>query len=155
MRREISLNINGTLHTATVPDRMLLVQFIRDVVGLKGTHIGCDTGHCGACTVIMDGVAVKSCLILAVQADGSNVMTIEGLSKEGKLDEIQEAFRDEFAVQCGYCTPGFIMLLHSLKLRGVGMSDDDIKDALVGNICRCNGYPLILRAARRILEGDK
>jgi len=152
MKREVRLKINGIEYAATVPDRMLLVQFIRDVAGLKGTHIGCDTGHCGACTVLLGDVAVKSCLMLAVQANGEEITTVEGLSHEGKLSKLQESFRNNFALQCGYCTPGFLMLIQSLALRHIKLSENELKEALGGNICRCNNYLLIVRAAMEFLE---
>jgi len=145
---EVSVTINGRQFKRRVPARMLLVDFLRDELGLTGTHIGCDTGHCGACTVILDGITVKSCLLLAAQANGSELLTVEGLTSEGKLHRLQQAFLDQQALQCGYCTPG--MLLSSLFLlrRNPSPSEDEIRKAIDGNLCRCTGYLSILKAVR-------
>lgn len=148
MKRTVIVNINGTNYSAEVQDRMLLVQFIREVAGLTGTHVGCDTGHCGACTVIVDGKSVKSCMMLAVQANGSKVVTVEGLAKDSKLHALQEAFREEFAVQCGYCTPGMLMSSLFLLEKHPNPTDEEIKEGIAGNICRCAGYPNIVRAIK-------
>ncbi len=131
---------------------MLLVHFLRDQLGMTGTHIGCDTSQCGACTVWLDGDAVKSCTIFAVQADGHKVTTIEGLSTGQKLHPMQQAFHDEHALQCGYCTPGFIMSAASLLKRIPHPTDEDLLHGLEGNICRCTGYVNILKAVRRAAE---
>jgi aerobic-type carbon monoxide dehydrogenase small subunit (CoxS/CutS family) len=145
--------VNGRPHRAEVEARRLLVHFIRDELGLTGTHVGCDTGSCGACTVILDGRAVKSCMLLAPQADGCSLRTVEGLTQEdGTLSPLQEAFRDEHALQCGYCTPGMLMSATYLLARTASPSDDEIKHAIQGNICRCTGYQNIVRAIRAAAE---
>ncbi len=148
MRRRVTIKINGEEYSAEVEDRMLLVQFIREVAGLTGTHIGCDTGHCGACTVIMNGKSVKSCMVLAVQANGAEIMTVEGLAKNGELHPLQKAFQENFAIQCGYCTPGFLMSSYFLLQRNPNPTEEEIKEGLAGNICRCEGYPNIIRAVK-------
>ena len=148
-RTQIRLEVNGRPHTADVEARRLLVHFIRDELGLTGTHVGCDTGSCGACTVILDGRAVKSCMLLAPQADACSLRTVEGLTNEdGTLSPLQQAFRDEHALQCGYCTPGMLMSATYLLERASTPSDDEIKHAIQGNICRCTGYQNIVRAIR-------
>lgn len=144
----VKIRINGKIYEADVEPRMLLVDFIRDVAGLKGTHIGCDTTSCGACTVIVNGVSVKSCTMFAVEADGAEILTIEGLEKDGKLHPIQEAFWENHALQCGYCTPGMIMSAYFLLSRNPNPSDEEIKNAIVGNICRCTGYLPIIKAIK-------
>lgn len=148
----VSIEVNGVLRTEPVEPRMLLVHFLRDQLGMTGTHIGCDTSQCGACTVWLDGDAVKSCTIFAVQADGHKVTTIEGLSTGQKLHPMQQAFHDEHALQCGYCTPGFIMSAASLLKRIPHPTDEDLLHGLEGNICRCTGYVNILKAVRRAAE---
>jgi carbon-monoxide dehydrogenase small subunit len=155
----VQLTVNGMSAAATVPARTLLVSFLRDELRLTGTHVGCDTTQCGACTVALDGVAVKSCTVLAAQASGHEVTTIEGLAGDGpaggSLHPIQQAFRDEHALQCGYCTPGMVLAVrqfladHANSADDQGPSDDDIRQALNGNICRCTGYQNIVAAARR------
>ena len=148
-RQRIRLEVNGRPHEAEVEARRLLVHFIRDELGLTGTHVGCDTGSCGACTVILDGRAVKSCMLLAPQADACSLRTVEGLTNEdGTLSPLQQAFRDEHALQCGYCTPGMLMSATYLLERASTPSDDEIKHAIQGNICRCTGYQNIVRAIR-------
>ena len=150
--REVSveLTVNGTLRSAAIPARTLLVHFLRDHLGLTGTHVGCDTTQCGACTVALDGVAVKSCTVLAAQADGCAVTTIEGLgTADGTLHPIQQAFQDEHALQCGYCTPGMIMAASDLLRENPHPSDEQIREGLEGNLCRCTGYENIVRAVRR------
>jgi carbon-monoxide dehydrogenase small subunit len=127
---------------------MLLVDFLRDELGLTGTHIGCDTGHCGACTIMMDGVTVKSCLLLAGQANNSEVLTIEGVSAGGKLHPLQQAFLDHQALQCGYCTPGMILSSLFLLNRNPNPTEDEIRKAIDGNLCRCTGYLGILKAVK-------
>jgi carbon-monoxide dehydrogenase small subunit len=149
----VSLTVNGTRAAATVPARTLLVHFLRDELRLTGTHVGCDTTQCGACTVALDGVAVKSCTILAAQASGHTVTTIEGLAcgdpQGGPLHPIQQAFKDEHGLQCGYCTPGMVMAIRQILTDNPDPSEDDIRHALNGNICRCTGYQNIVAAARR------
>jgi aerobic carbon-monoxide dehydrogenase small subunit len=148
-RIPIRLEVNGRPHTAEVEARRLLVHFIRDELGLTGTHVGCDTGSCGACTVIIDGRAVKSCMLLAPQADGCSLRTVEGLTREdGNLSPIQQAFHEAHALQCGYCTPGMLMSATYLLDRNGDPSDDEIKHAIQGNICRCTGYQNIIAAIR-------
>ncbi len=148
-RMQIRLEVNGRPREAVVEARRLLVHLIRDELGLTGTHVGCDTGSCGACTVILDDRAVKSCMLLAPQADGCSLRTVEGLTNEdGSLSPLQQAFSDEHALQCGYCTPGMLMSATYLLERASSPSDDEIKHAIQGNICRCTGYQNILRAIR-------
>ena len=145
----VSIEVNGVVRTESVEPRMLLVHFLRDRLGMTGTHIGCDTSQCGACTVWLDGEAIKSCTIFAVQADGHKITTIEGMATGQKLHPMQEAFHQEHALQCGYCTPGFIMSAVSLLRRNPEATDADLLHGLEGNICRCTGYVNILKAVRR------
>jgi len=145
---EIHVKVNGEEYSRRVQSRMLLVDFLRDELGLTGTHIGCDTGHCGACTVMLNGVTVKSCLILAAQADNSEVKTIEGVATDRELHPIQKAFLDQHALQCGYCTPGMILSSLFLLERNPHPSDEEIKSGIDGNLCRCTGYLNIIRAVR-------
>ena len=145
---EIEVTVNGQPSKRRVQTRMLLVDFLRDELGLTGTHIGCDTGHCGACTVMMDGVTVKSCLLLAVQANGSEMLTIEGISPKGKLHPLQQAFLDHQGLQCGYCTPGMILSSLFLLNHNRDPSEDEIKKAIDGNLCRCTGYQGIVKAVK-------
>jgi len=151
--REVSvqLTVNGVPRAATVPARTLLVHFLRDHLRLTGTHVGCDTTQCGACTVALDGVAVKSCTVLAAQSDGHEVTTIEGLAdpEGGTLHPVQQAFQDEHALQCGYCTPGMVMALRQILADTPDPTEDEIRHALSGNICRCTGYQNIVAAALR------
>jgi aerobic carbon-monoxide dehydrogenase small subunit len=142
----VGITVNGVQRDADLEPRTLLVDFIRDHVGLTGTKIACDTSHCGACTVHLDGKAVKSCTVLAVQADGGAVTTIEGLASNGELHAVQEAFREKHGLQCGYCTPGMIMATVDLLAASPQPSDDEIRHALEGNLCRCTGYENIVRA---------
>ena len=160
--RELSvqLTVNGAPRAATVPARTLLVHFLRDYLRLTGTHVGCDTTQCGACTVALDGVAVKSCTVLAAQADGHEVTTIEGLTArdggdpaDGGLDPVQRAFKDEHALQCGYCTPGMVMAVRQLLADHPDPTEDQVRHALAGNICRCTGYQNIVTAALRAAAG--
>jgi len=144
----VSMVVNGTPRTVDVEPRRLLVQVLREDLGLTGTHIGCDTSQCGACTVLIDGEAVKSCSVLGVQADGASVTTVEGLTPEEGLHPIQAAFREEHGLQCGFCTPGMIMTAAHLLARDPDPSDADIRHALAGNICRCTGYQNIVAAVR-------
>ena len=147
MGHKVSITINGAAAEHEVEPRTLLVEYIRDVLGLTGTHVGCDTSQCGACTVIMDGETVKSCTVLAVQADGSVLTTIEGIGGSD-LHPVQQAFWDCHALQCGYCTPGFIMSVVDLLRTTPSPQDEDVSRALEGNICRCTGYVNIARAVR-------
>jgi len=142
----VNLTINGEQYEADVEPRLLLVHLLRDVLRLTGTHIGCDTTHCGACTVLVDGEPVKSCTVLAVQADGSDVRTVEGLEQDGKLHPIQEGFWQEHGLQCGYCTPGMMMTGAALLGRNPNPSEADIRHAISGNLCRCTGYVNIVKA---------
>jgi aerobic carbon-monoxide dehydrogenase small subunit len=144
--KRISVEINGERHEAEVEARRLLVHFIRDDANLTGTHVGCDTGNCGACTVIVDGVAVKSCMMLAIQADGSTVETVEGLSPDGELHPLQQAFSARHALQCGYCTPGMLMSAKHLLDHNPEPTETEIRRAIQGNICRCTGYVNIVEA---------
>ncbi len=142
----ITVTVNGQSHTRDVEPRMLLVDFIRDALSLTGTNIACDTSQCGACTIHMDGDAVKSCTVLAVQADGADITTIEGLATNGTLHPMQQAFWDQHGLQCGYCTPGMIMAATKLVENNPGISEDGIRHGLEGNFCRCTGYQNIVRA---------
>jgi len=144
----ISVTVNGASQSAQVESRLLLVHFLRENLRLTGTHIGCDTTHCGACTVLLDGVPVKSCTVLAVQADGRDVQTVEGLEKDGKLDPIQEGFFQEHGLQCGYCTPGMMMTGCALLKSNPDPSEGEIRQAISGNLCRCTGYVNIVKAVQ-------
>ena len=146
--RSISVTINGTTYEREVEARKLLVHFIRDDLDLTGSHIGCDTGNCGACSVIVDGTLVKSCMMLAVQADGSTVETVEGLADGEELSKLQQAFSSHHALQCGYCTPGMLMSATALLRSNPKPSEDEIKKGLQGNICRCTGYWNIFAAVK-------
>jgi carbon-monoxide dehydrogenase small subunit len=148
MTKKITININGVQRSAEVEPRLLLVHFLRENAGLTGTHIGCETSLCGACTVLMDGRAVKSCTVLAVQADGRSVTTVEGLATGDQLHPLQDGFWEEHGLQCGFCTPGMIMCSHDLLDRQPNPSDSDIREALSGNVCRCTGYQNIVAAVR-------
>jgi aerobic carbon-monoxide dehydrogenase small subunit len=147
-KKKVSIRINGVEHSHEVEPRLLLVHFLRDVVGLTGTHIGCETGICGACTVMLNNTAVKSCTVLAVQADGADVLTIEGLAQGEKLHPIQEAFWECHGLQCGFCTPGMILTTHQLLMRNPQPTEDEIRHALDGNLCRCTGYQHIVDAVQ-------
>ena len=142
----ITVTVNGEEHSLEVEPRLLLVHYLRDVLGLTGTHVGCDTSQCGACTVILDGVSVKSCTVFAVQADGSEVLTIEGLARDGRLHPIQDAFCQEHGLQCGFCTPGMVMTALDLLERDPDPDEETIRHALDGNLCRCTGYQNIVKA---------
>ena len=144
----IALTVNGVRHEADVEPRRLLVDFIREDIGLTGTNVGCDTSQCGACTVHIDGKAIKSCTILAAQADGASITTIEGMATNGTLHPLQEAFRDAHGLQCGFCTPGMIMMAAELIDSGEELTDEAIRIGLEGNLCRCTGYENIVRAVR-------
>jgi len=144
----IAVTVNGEEIEYDVDARRLLVHFLRDDLDLTGSHIGCDTGNCGACSVIVDGVLVKSCMILAVQADGSTIETVEGLAENGELNVLQQSFSDHHALQCGYCTPGMLMSATALLRQNRSPSDEEIRRAIQGNICRCTGYVNIVEAIR-------
>jgi carbon-monoxide dehydrogenase small subunit len=148
MGHKIQLTINGQAADYNVEPRTLLVHFLRDVANLTGTHIGCETGICGACTVLLNGDAIKSCMMFAVQADGAKITTIEGLEKDGKLHAVQEGFWEKHGLQCGYCTPGMIISGVQLLRRNPTPSDAEIRHGLVGNLCRCTGYQHIVEAMR-------
>ena len=150
--RSIKVTINGTTYEREVEARKLLIHFIRDDVDLTGSHIGCDTGNCGACSVIVDGSLVKSCMLLAVQADGATIETVEGLADGEELSKLQQAFKDNHALQCGYCTPGMLMSATALLRKNPHPSEDEIKKGLQGNICRCTGYWNIFEAVRAASE---
>jgi aerobic carbon-monoxide dehydrogenase small subunit len=142
----ITVTINGERYERTVLARQLLVHFIRDTLALKGTHIGCDTGNCGACTIIVDGKAIKSCMMLAAQADGAEIETVEGLSQDGELNDLQEAFHKHHGLQCGYCTPGLLMSATHLLRQNPNPSEEEIRRGVRGNICRCTGYVNVVKA---------
>lgn len=152
MTENIQVEVNGKSYERAVEPRMLLVHFIRDVLGLTGTNVGCETSLCGACTVIMDGQAVKSCTQLAVQADGSSILTIEGLAQNGKLHPLQEGFWEKHGLQCGYCTPGMIMAAYDLLQNTPNPTEDEIRHGLEGNLCRCTGYHNIVKAVQYAAE---
>jgi len=147
-QHKICVMVNGTVHEAHVEPRTTLVDFLRGELTLTGTHVGCEHGVCGACTVLLEGRAVRSCLMLAVQADGASLTTVEGLEDDGNLHPIQQDFVEEHGLQCGFCTPGFLMTVHELLENSPDPSDDQIRDALGGQICRCTGYQSILRSVR-------
>jgi aerobic carbon-monoxide dehydrogenase small subunit len=151
--RTITVDVNGTSYEREVETRRLLVHFIRDDLDLTGTHIGCDTGNCGACTVHLDGQAVKSCMLLAVQADGHAVRTVEGLSPDGELTPLQRSFSEHHALQCGYCTPGMLMSAAALLEQNPHPTEDEARKALQGNICRCTGYVNIVEAVVAASQG--
>jgi aerobic-type carbon monoxide dehydrogenase small subunit (CoxS/CutS family) len=147
--RTISLRINGVEQSTQIEDREILARVVREQAGLKGTHIGCYGGDCGACTVVLDGKIVKSCLVLAASVDGSEITTVEGLGDRENLDPVQQAFWDEDAFQCGYCVPGFLFVTHDLLVSNPDPSDEEIREALIGNICRCTGYHNIVNAVKQ------
>ena len=142
----IKVKVNGVEHSADIEPRLLLVHFLRETLRLTGTHIGCDTSHCGACTVVMDGRAIKSCTAFAVQADGRSITTVEGLEQDGKLHPLQDGFFQEHGLQCGYCTPGMLMTGIAFLENNKNPSDDEIRHAISGNLCRCTGYVNIVKA---------
>lgn len=148
MKKTIAVTVNGEQHADEVEPRLLLVHYLRDVLRLTGTHVGCETSLCGACTVMLNGQSVKSCTVLAVQADGGEVLTIEGLEQEGKLHALQEGFWEEHGLQCGYCTPGMIMASYQLLQRNPNPTDEEIRHSLEGNLCRCTGYQHIVKAVQ-------
>ena len=153
MGHRIEVEVNGESHESEVEARLLLVHYLRDTLGLTGANIGCETSLCGSCTVLMDGQAVKACTQLAVQADGASITTIEGLAQNGELHPLQEAFREEHGLQCGYCTPGMILTAEDLLRRNPDPSEQEIRDGLKGNICRCTGYHNIVKAVQRAAAG--
>jgi carbon-monoxide dehydrogenase small subunit len=146
--RQIAVTVNGERREAEVEPRQLLVYFLREQLGLTGTNVGCDTSSCGSCTVLLDGESVKSCTVLAVQADGHEVMTIEGLARDGELHPVQQAFHEQHGLQCGYCTPGMVLAAVSLLQELPNPSEHEIRHALEGNLCRCTGYHNIVRAVQ-------
>ena len=148
MQRRISLTINGMPYADDVEPRLLLIHYLREVVGLTGPHIGCETSTCGACTVMLDGKAIKSCTLFAVQTDGREVLTIEGLAANGKLDPLQEAFWNEHGLQCGFCTPGMILTAKQLLADNPSPTEEEIRKGLEGNVCRCTGYQHIVNAVK-------
>jgi aerobic carbon-monoxide dehydrogenase small subunit len=151
----IKVTVNGEAHQAEVESRTLLVHFIRDMLRLTGTHIGCDTTHCGACTVLLDGTPVKSCTVLAVQADGRQISTVEGLEKDGKLHPLQEGFWEKHGLQCGFCTPGMMMTTSALLAKNKNPSELEIREAISGNLCRCTGYVNIIKAVQYAAEKSR
>ena len=149
---QVSVTVNGAARSADVEPRLLLVHFLRETLGLTGTHVGCDTSNCGACTVHLNGEAVKSCTLLAAQADGAEITTIEGMGTEGALHPLQEAFWEHHGLQCGYCTPGMIMAAADLLQRNSDPSEHEVREALAGNLCRCTGYHNIVKAVQHAAE---
>jgi carbon-monoxide dehydrogenase small subunit len=142
----VKLNVNGKTYVRNLEPRLLLVEFLREELDLTGTHVGCDTTYCGACTVLMNGTTVKSCTVFAVQADGAEILTVEGLEKDGQLHPIQKAFGDSYGLQCGYCTPGLLISTYELLSHNKQPSDKQIRKAIAGNTCRCTGYQNIFKA---------
>jgi len=153
MKRAVTISVNGVSHTTGVEPRTLLVHFLREQLNLTGTHVGCDTSNCGACTVWLDGEAVKSCTVLAVQADGGDVTTIEGIGHNGDMHPMQRAFHEQHGLQCGYCTPGMVMAAIKLLDANPNPSDEEIRHGLEGNLCRCTGYQNIVAAIRAASQG--
>ena len=149
---KIQVKVNGTTHASEVEPRLLLVHYLRDVLNLTGTHVGCDTSQCGACNVIVNGQATKACTMFAVQADGAEILTVEGLAKDGKLHPIQEAFWEKHGLQCGFCTPGMLMTAYQFLQRNKRPTEAEIRHALEGNLCRCTGYHNIVRAIQHAAE---
>ncbi len=152
MKQQVSITVNGTTYSDEVEPRLLLVHYLRDVLNLTGTHVGCDTSQCGACTILMNGDAVKSCTVLAVQADGADIMTIEGLAKDGELHPIQEGFWEMHGLQCGFCTPGMIMTSVNLLKNNPNPTEQEIRHGLEGNLCRCTGYQNIVKSIQWAAE---
>jgi carbon-monoxide dehydrogenase small subunit len=149
---QVSMTVNGEEHSGDVEPRLLLVHFIRQTLGLTGTHWGCDTSNCGTCVVLMDGEPVKSCTVLAATADGHEISTVEGLEKDGVLDPVQQGFRAEHGLQCGFCTPGMMLTARALLDRNPDPSEEEIREAISGQICRCTGYATIVRSVRWAAE---
>jgi aerobic carbon-monoxide dehydrogenase small subunit len=152
MRRTITVTVNGESRRADAEPRLLLVHFLRDVLDLTGTHVGCDTTSCGACTVLLDGTPIKSCTMFAVQADGRALTTVEGLAGDGQLHPVQEGFKEEHGLQCGFCTPGMLLVAAALLEENPSPSDEDVRWAISGNLCRCTGYQNIVKAVRWAAE---
>jgi carbon-monoxide dehydrogenase small subunit len=148
LRRQVTVSVNGRARTAEVEPRLLLVHFLRDTLGLTGTHVGCDTTSCGACTVLLDGTPIKSCTFFAVQAGGRHLTTVEGLAAGGKLHPIQEGFKEEHGLQCGFCTPGMMLVSKALLEENPDPSEEEIRWAISGNICRCTGYQNIVKSVQ-------
>jgi carbon-monoxide dehydrogenase small subunit len=146
--QKVELKVNGTRHEVEIEPRVLLVHVLREDLGLTGTHVGCDTSQCGACTVVLDGQSVKSCTVFGVQANGADILTIEGLKQDGRLHPLQEAFWDEHGLQCGYCTPGMIMSAYGLLQENKSPSEAEVREGLRGNLCRCTGYQNIVKAVQ-------
>jgi len=144
----VRVTVNGRDREAEVEPRLLLIHFIREILQLTGSHIGCDTSHCGACTVLLNGKTVKSCTMFAVQADGGEIMTVEGLMKDGQLHPLQEGFKEEHGLQCGFCTPGMLISSYALLQHNAKPSEEDVRWGISGNLCRCTGYQNIVRAVR-------
>jgi carbon-monoxide dehydrogenase small subunit len=155
MKRSVTITVNGAAHRDEVEPRMLLVHFLRDIANLTGTHVGCETSLCGACTVLVDGEAVKSCTMLAVQADGASVTTVEGLARDGQLHPVQQGFWECHGLQCGFCTPGMIMAATQILQRNSDPTDDEIRHGIEGNLCRCTGYQHIVEAVRHAARAMK
>ena len=151
----VKVTVNGKLHSLEVEPRMLLVELLREELDLTGTHVGCDTTYCGACTVLMNGAAVKSCTMFAVQADGAEIITVEGLEKDGQLHPIQKAFGDSYGLQCGYCTPGLMLSTLQLLSKNQQPNEKDMRKAIAGNTCRCTGYQNILKAMQFAAQNMK
>jgi carbon-monoxide dehydrogenase small subunit len=147
-KQTVHLKINGQQREADVEPRLLLVHFIRETLGLTGTHVGCDTSNCGACTVVLDGKTIKSCTMFAVQADGAELLTVEGLFQEGKLHPLQEGFKQEHGLQCGFCTPGMLMSTYALLQKNAQPTESEIRWGISGNLCRCTGYQNIVKAVQ-------
>ena len=145
----VHIKVNGKLYSREIEPRMLLVEFLREACDLTGTHVGCDTSYCGACTVLLNGAAVKSCTMFAVQADGSEITTVEGLAKDGQLHPIQKAFGDSYGLQCGYCTPGLMLSTYQLLSKNPEPDEAEIRRAIAGNTCRCTGYMNIFKAIQQ------
>ena len=154
MKLPVKMTINGQTHSHEVEPRLLLVHYIREVVGLTGTHIGCDTSQCGACTILMNGQAVKACTFFAVQADGANITTIEGLARDGELHPIQQGFWEKHGLQCGFCTPGMILAAWQILDRTANPTEEQIRHQLEGNLCRCTGYHNIVKAIQWAAENQ-
>ena len=152
MGQSITVTVNGTSHSSDVEPRLLLAQYLRETLNMTGTHIGCDTSNCGACTVILNGKAVKSCTVFAVQADGGKVTTVEGLASNGELHAVQEGFWEKHGLQCGFCTPGMIMMSYDLLSKNSNPSEAEIREGLAGNLCRCTGYHNIVSAVQYAAE---
>jgi carbon-monoxide dehydrogenase small subunit len=149
VKRQVTLRVNGKSYEQEVSPRLLLVHFLRDTLGLTGTHVGCDTSQCGACTVLLNGISVKACTVLAVQADGAEVRTVEGLATNGELHPLQKGFWEKHGLQCGFCTPGMLMAAYNLLERNSDPSEEQIRHALEGNLCRCTGYQNIVAAIQQ------